>query len=95
MPLSDADAARLYSDAFQRNSKAQLGESAFACADLKTQLDVAGYANGVLQDELTAAQKASEAWQATASRLFATANNVEAGRVSPDPSTPGGFIIHD
>lgn len=57
MPLTDQDSARLYADAFQQNAKAMLGESAFANADLKTQLDVARYAHGVTMDELAAVQK--------------------------------------
>lgn len=54
MPLSDADTARLYSDAFAANMKTQLAENGFALCDLKTQLDVSKLAAGVLQDELTA-----------------------------------------
>lgn len=55
MALSPTDAARLYSDAFANNMKLQLAENGFALCDLKTQLDVSKMANGVLQDELDAA----------------------------------------
>jgi glycerate-2-kinase len=57
MPLSAADTARLYSDAFASNMKLQIAENGFALCDLKTQLDVSKMAAGVLQDELDAAQK--------------------------------------
>lgn len=57
MPLSQADTARLYSDAFATNMKTLSGEKDFVITDLKTQLDVQKMANGVLQDELDAANK--------------------------------------
>lgn len=66
MPLSQSDTARLYSDAFATNMKTLAGENAFVIADLKTQLDVAKMANGVLQDDLDAASKQVAELQAAA-----------------------------
>lgn len=64
MPLSQNDTARLYSDSFATNMKALAGENAFVIADLKTQLDVSKMAQGVLQDELDAANKSIDALRA-------------------------------
>lgn len=71
MPLSDADNARLYSDAFQTNAKTLFGENGFVIADLKTQLDVARMGVGVLEDELAAAQKDVETIKAERDTLAA------------------------
>lgn len=54
MPLTPNDKNTLYSDAFARNAKAMLGESAFAALDLMTQRDVANMEASVLRDEVQA-----------------------------------------
>lgn len=54
MPLTADDKNQLYSEAFARNTKAMLGESAFAALDLMTQRDVATMESGVLRDEVAA-----------------------------------------
>lgn len=54
MALTPDDKNRLYSDAFGRNAKAMLGESAFASLDLMTTRDVMSMEMGVLRDELQA-----------------------------------------
>lgn len=57
MALTPDDKTRLYSDAFARNTKAMLGESAFAALDLMTTRDVLNMELGVTRDELQAAQE--------------------------------------
>lgn len=71
MPLSPADTNRLYADAFQRNSRALLGDTSHALVEIRARLEVAQAENSVLADELKAMEaklgaKAIELTQMTA-----------------------------
>lgn len=76
--LTPADKNQLYSEAFARNAKAMLGESAFAALDLMTQRDVATMEAGVLRDSLDAVTAERDALKASAEPANVPAENPEA-----------------
>lgn len=80
MALTPDDKTRLYSDAFGRNAKAMLGESAFAALDLMTTRDVLNMELGVTRDELQAAQESLTAAEDAHTALRALYDNTTEGK---------------
>lgn len=85
--LTETDKSGLYSDAFMRNAKQMLGESAFATADLKTHYDVAQMEIGVLKDEVTALTAVNEKLKAQIDQGQVPATNADLQAAQADQAT--------
>jgi transposase-like protein len=84
--LTPEDTARLYSDAFRRQSTAMHGDTAFTISDLRAQLDVANHQISVLVDELGAKSKQLDE---------ALASHIRENPVLPEelPSSEEGLVL--